>query len=501
MSFDLAMAAGVSAPADAAPPVEAPVMARGAKTETATLIGATTENLSDLGNAKRLWRLHGQDVRWIKAFNTYYVFDGRLWREDSTEQLARWAEDVLRDLHRTAAEAPSRAAREAAAGWALTSESAGRIHAMIDLLRGQPDIAVLAEIFDADPWLLSCPNGVLNLRTLDLRPHARTDYVTKMTAAPYDPTAQSAIWRTFLTDNVPDAGTIGTLQRAAGYSLTGDIRHEQFFFVHGPAGSGKSTFLEALKRTLGDYAGTANFETFLAGRRTPGAADDDRADLRGLRHVSAVETIGRRDWADGIVKLFTGGDTIKARHVYERLFAFVPQFKLWLAANERPRVPASAEGFWRRILEVPFPHARPEARQRDPEVKAALTDPATSGPAILAWCVAGCGDWRRDGHSLRVSETIEASTRRYRESQDSVAQFLDARCLLGPTGSTRPAVLRAAYLDWCKEQDLKPTTGDAWTGALAAQKIDLARPAPTAPRRWVGVTLLPDHEHEAGPPF
>lgn len=458
------------------------------------------EHLSDLGNAQRLARLHGADVRWIKAWNAYYVFNGRLWREDSTEQLTRWAEDVIRDLHLAAEFAPTRPKREALAVWALKSESAGHLRAMIDLLKGQPGIATLPDAFDADLWLLSCPNGVLDLRTFDLRPHRRADLLTKMTTAPYDPAARSDVWERFLLYNLPDAETVTTLQRFAGYSLTGDIRHEQFLFLHGPGGSGKSTLLEALKRTLGDYAGTANFETFLAGRRDVGAADDDRADLRGRRLVSAVETTGRRDWATGLAKLFTGGDTIRARHQYERLFAFMPQFKLWLGANDRPRVPASDEAFWRRLLEVPFPHGRPDARQRDPRIKATLTDPAASGAAILAWCVKGCQAWQHEGHSLKVSATIVTSTTEYREAMDSVAQFLNDRCLLEPTGTAVPSALRAAYVAWCKEQDLRSAVGEIWTNALAAKKIELVRLSRNGPRRWAGVTLLPGDDAEK-PPF
>ena len=459
------------------------------------------EHLSDLGNAQRLWRLHGADVRWIKAWDAYYLFDGRLWREDNTEQLRRWAEDVVRDLHRAAVVAPTQAARESLAAWALRSESVGRLYAMVELLKGQPGVAIEPNQFDADPWILSCPNGVLELRTFALRPHRREDFLTKITAAPYDPAARSDVWERFLREDVADADTITTLQRFAGYSLTGDVQHDKFLFIYGPGGSGKSTLLEALKRTLGDYAGTAQFETFMERRRDRGAADDDRADLRGRRLVAAVETTGSRRWATGIIKLLTGGAEIRARHQFERLFSFPPQFKLWLAANERPDVDADNDGFWRRILEVPFPHGRPEDKERDPRVRTALIDPATSGAAILAWAVQGCRAWHDEGCSLGVSTTVKDSTRAYRERMDSVAQFLADRCELFPIATARPAALRAAYVWWCKDHDVRPVGGEAWPRALAGHGIELVRKSPTAPRIWLGVTLLPDADAQEEVPF
>lgn len=78
------------------------------------------------------------------------------------------------------------------------------------------------------------------------------------------------------------------LRRAIGYSLTGDTGEEVLFFVHGPAAAGKSTFLEAIKTTLGEYAMTTPFETLVA-RRPGGGPRDDIAGLAGARFVSSVE--------------------------------------------------------------------------------------------------------------------------------------------------------------------------------------------------------------------
>ena len=64
--------------------------------------------------------------------------------------------------------------------------------------------------------------------------------------------------------------------RAIGYCLTGDTGEEKLFMPIGPAASGKSTFLEAVKATMGDYAATADFESFLAKAANGGPRNDIR---------------------------------------------------------------------------------------------------------------------------------------------------------------------------------------------------------------------------------
>jgi putative DNA primase/helicase len=451
--------------------------------------GDVARHLSDLGNAKRLARLHGDNVRWVETWSAFYVWRGTRWEEDSTGQLARWAEDVPRVLYAEAANAPTLDERRAIVRWALQSEGHTRLRAMLDLLKHQPGIPACPADFDADPWSINVLNGTLDLRTFALHPHRREDLLTKLTACAYEPEATSEMWTRHLTENVKDTATIDTLQRFAGYSLTGSTAEERFLFGHGPTGGGKTTTLEALTATWGDYATTISFDTLLAHRRDPGAASDDVKALHGVRIATATETDGLRGWAAGTVKHLTGSDTLRARGLYEDSFTFKPQFKLWLAANARPRISASDAAFWARCLEVPFPVTRERgAPGCDPAVKAILTDPAQSGAAIFVWAVQGLKHWHE--HGLVVSEAIKEATREYQASQDSVGRFLDACCRRSPTATATRKDLRAAYTQWCQENGLKPAVGEEWEKALEQHDIDLARTGEHRSRIWLGVELV-----------
>src|SRR5206468_7433960 len=116
----------------------------------------------------------------------------------------------------------------------LSSEQAARLAGMVTLAQSEPEISIAADRFDAQPWLLNVLNGTLDLRTGQLRPHSRTDLLTKCAPVVYDPAARSAVWERFLHDTTGgDAELMAFLQRAIGYSLTGDTSEEVFFFVYG----------------------------------------------------------------------------------------------------------------------------------------------------------------------------------------------------------------------------------------------------------------------------
>ena len=332
------------------------------------------------------------------------------WENDSTGGIELLAKRTVGEIYRAAAKLKADE-REVLVKHALASESRAAINAMVMLARSEPGIPVRQSELDASPWLLNCLNGVVDLTTGELRPHRREDLLTRLCPVRYDAAARSELWEKMLQDATGgNRDLLNFLQAAAGYSITGATDEEVLFFVHGPAASGKSTFLESLKATLGDYAKTADFESFVQ-RREAGAVRNDIAELAGRRFVVSIEVDQGKKLAEGLVKLLTGGDTVRARFLYHESFEFTPVFKLWLAANHAPRVKDDDTAMWRRILRIPFDQTIPPQKRR-PLVKATLRNPAISGPAILAWAVEGALRWREE--RLHVPDVIRQATEDYR---------------------------------------------------------------------------------------
>ena len=100
------------------------------------------------------------------------------------------------------------------------SNHANGIRNMVALARC--DVAILPSELDTHPWLLNVQNGTLDLRTGQLRPHDKNDYLTQLCPVAYDPDAKFSIWRKFLHDILGgDPQLVNYVQRLVGYCSDG----------------------------------------------------------------------------------------------------------------------------------------------------------------------------------------------------------------------------------------------------------------------------------------
>jgi putative DNA primase/helicase len=395
-------------------------------------------DLTELGNARRLVDRHGEDLRYAEG-RGWIAWDGQRWRPGAKGHVIRKAKDIVRQMKREATKLEDVDEATRLFKWAIRSQSRYAIDAVVALAWSEPEIETALGALDPDPLLFNVLNGTLDLRTGQLYPHRREDLITKLAPVEYDPAAKSERLDRFLDETTGGNSELCSyMQRALGYSLTGDTSEEVIFFGHGPAASGKSTFMSMIKNAMGDYAMTADFDTFLA-KRFGGGIRNDVARLAGARLVSSIEVEEGKRLAEGMVKELTGGDTVSARFLYKEHFEFKPGFKLWLIANHKPRVRDDDDAIWRRIRVIPFSHPVPKER-RDPAVKAELTDVSRSGAAILAWMVGGYAEWQRVG--LGLPKGVEDATAEYREEMDFSARFWEERCLFEPSKWTATADLR-----------------------------------------------------------
>jgi putative DNA primase/helicase len=243
---------------------------------------------TDSGNAERLAQRFAGSVRYCAPHGIWYVWADQRWEPDQTGEMLARTKLIARELYEEAARIEDREQRDKCADWARKCEAAERRRAALFLAQSEEGIPVLPSDMDRDPFLLNCQNGTVNLRTGESREHRRDDLITRLAPVEYDAQARSDLWERFLNDSTGgDAALKDFVQRAAGYSLTGSVREEVLFFVHGPAASGKSTFLESLKASFGDYAKVADFESFIA-RRDSGGVRNDIAELAGRRFVLSI---------------------------------------------------------------------------------------------------------------------------------------------------------------------------------------------------------------------
>lgn len=448
---------------------------------------------SDVANAHRLARAYGDALRWTAGLG-WIAWTGVRWEPRETEAL-RFASRIGRLIHAEAVQAGEGAAnaesereRERLAKhaeelhrWARESEKEPRVRGSLNLAR--PLLELADDRLDADPWLLNCANGTVDLRTGELRPHQREDFLTRTTGIAYDPKARSDLWERVLERALPDRGAREWLQRVGGYTACGRGGERVVVVIVGPTSTAKGTIQSACASALGDYAVTAGLDD-LAERDRAGGARPELARLRGARMVSIYETAASLRLAPALVKTLAGSDPVTVRTLYREPITFVPAFTIWLATNHRPRVPADDDAIWERLREVRFEAQIPE-HERDPAVRRRLTDPADCGPSVLRWIVDGALAYQREG--LRQPETVRRATGEYRAAMHPLGDFLRACCVVHDAAWTKAAELRALYEAWCSESGERPLGGRAFPEALRAQGAEPERRH--SGRGWRGIGI------------
>ncbi|MBI2945178.1 MAG: DNA primase [Candidatus Wallbacteria bacterium] len=467
---------------------QAPGDVEATATHRPTGAGHETEFGTDLDLARRLVLAHGHSLRFCWEHGRWYYWDGRRWRPDLGARVTTLAKRVVLELRREASDglalATSREAREVAEAnlrRAIAAQGEKRIEAMIRLARSEPGIPVGPDQLDSDPWLLTCRNGTIELRSGDLRPHNPADLLTKLAPVEYSSDARCPRWLAFL-ERIFNSNSrlIDFVQRAAGYALTGDTSEQVLFFFYGGGKNGKSTLLNSLLSALGDYGRQSAPELLVLKQHE--SHPTEIADLAGARFVATIEVGEGKRMAETLVKQMTGQDRMKARFMRQDFFEFEPTHKLFLAANHKPNIRGTDEAIWRRILMVPFTVTIPE-EERDRSLPEKLRHEL---PGILAWAVRGSLAWQREG--LRPPAEVLIATADYRQESDTVGAFI-AECLeVRASGWETSASVQAAALKWCEANGEREITIRTLRDRLRELGFEPDKGA-KGQRRWLGVEL------------
>jgi putative DNA primase/helicase len=233
----------------------------------------TAPAFSEESLALQFASIHENSLRYVPKWG-WLQYDNGKWQID--EQLIAF--DLSRDLCGDAANVCNKKKQ------ASVLASKKTVAAVESLARSDRRLIANTEQWDSDPFLLLTPNGIVDLRSGNVRPARQRDYMTKMTAVARG--ANCPTWHEFLkrtTDGDNDLQSY--LQRVIGYALTGDTSEHALFFAYGVGANGKSTFLNAVSGMIGDYHKTAPIETFTESKndRHP----TELAGLRGARMVTA----------------------------------------------------------------------------------------------------------------------------------------------------------------------------------------------------------------------
>jgi putative DNA primase/helicase len=412
-------------------------------------------HFADTGNADRLVAMHGADLRYCFAFRKWLIWDGKRWTVDDTGHALMLAKRTIADFLRQAIEAKN----ETAEKFARSSLDIRRLQAMLTL--AQPEIPITPAELDRAPHLLNFVNGTVDLRTATLRPHRRSDLITRMAGHfKYQSDATCLRWLGFLGEIMgvdADAAEaalqradelIAFLQLALGYSITGEASEKAVFVPYGSGDNGKTTMLSVVRDLIHEYAVTVGLD-LLTTRDESNNVAAARAKLLGARFVTSSETEeGQRLSAARLKRICQGpGGEIEACRKYENPITFPETHKLWIDANHKPNLPATDAAVWNRLHLIPFTVTIPKKKQ-DRKLTAKLLAEAEG---ILAWLVDGAKRWYAGG--LPASQAVTDATKAWREEMDRLGVYLDEHTERGTDSQAwlLNKNLYESYKSWCDE--------------------------------------------------
>jgi len=392
---------------------------------------ARPPEFSDEALALRFAEKHCDEARYVAALGKWLFWDGTKWSFDTTLDAFNRARMVCRV-----------ASAEADGKSAISLASAKTVAAVVNLARADRRIAATIEQWDANPWLLNTPEGIIDLHTGYMMSGDPLRYITKMTACRVSDSG-CPLWLQFLNRvTAGDHNLQSFLQRVIGYALTGSIREHALFFLYGTGANGKGVFINTVNAVLADNAAVAPMETFIA--RQTERHPTDLAGLRGARLVTAQETEQGRHWDEAKIKALTGGDPISARFMRQDFFTFQPAFKLVIAGNHKPGLRGVDEATKRRFNLIPFTVTIPVS-ERDLELSEKLR---VEWPGILRWAIEGCLEWQRTG--LNPPAVVRDATDAYLASEDSIANWIEERCTVVPNEQDRATALFESWTQWAQ---------------------------------------------------
>lgn len=445
-------------------------------------------NLTDVGNGKRLIARHGENLRYIDLWNKWLHWSERRWIIDNKRQVEAWMKESIQALAADSIEFADDKERKRTLKHALTSEGSGRIRGALEMARSEEGIPIQPEDLDDEPLLLNLNNCTYDLATESPRAHKRADLLTKLAPVDYDEKATCPLWDQFIERILPDPDVRRYVQQLVGYSITANTGEQILPILYGSGANGKTTFLETIRKLLGDYAQVAPASIFVEQKE---GIPNDVARLRGTRFVMVSEIAEGKRLNEALVKRLTGGDTLSARFLRAEFFDFTPDFKAWLATNHKPEIRGTDEAIWRRIRLVPFTVTIPP-EERDPDLPKNLL---TELSGILNWTISGYLDW--SSNRLTTPKAVHSATSDYRAESDAIGGFIDEKCVSGDINlSIRAAEIYEAYIAWTRESGVDALSQQAFGRKLSEKGFEQHRTNAKG-RVWVKIGLSSQNDHVA----
>jgi len=416
----------------------------------------------DQGHAEAVFFLYGPYIAYNNAYG-WMIWNGTHYTP-SIQRINTLIVEVLRRRLRAAAHMERHELAK------VSKSMAGTVAATRSMLENLAVIEV--DEFDAEPDLINCLNGIVNLKTKKLIPHDPTYHFTWCTSVRYNPDADRSFWLSFIGATVETDDMIGYLQEATGYSITGHTSEECLFYVFGPPRAGKGTFSETVLAIFPrPIAVEVDFNTFTA-KREGDNQNFDLAPMKAARLVFASESNKYQSLNPAKVKALTGGNLVNCAFKHRDFFSYRPQYAVWLSSNHKVNADADDDALWGRVKIIHFPYS--QLGKEDKSLKRHMQS-SENLEAVLAWLVDGAYLWyQHEGQGLQTPDAVKELTQAQRAAQDSVGIWLEECCEMKEGEWVENTRVMTSYKNWCEANGYEPKKQTGLSQSLAAHGLGVS---------------------------
>ena len=407
--------------------------------------------LTDMGSARRLAIANEGTLAYVHELGKFFHrVKHKHWQKNPGIEYVL-AKKAARALQKQVPKIKDLNLQESTSKFAIRSQSSLLIKHCLKLSQTEPELARSIDQFDSEPWLLPVQNGVVDLRDRSFRKVSAEDYFLNVCPVSYDESAECPLWDAFLKLVQPDRSMRVYLKKLVGLTLVGSAAPELIIFLYGIAGSGKSTFVNAIMKVLGrDLAVKIPIFTLLMRDRE--GSPNELLPLLGARMAVASEVPEGRKFNEARLKDLASKDILSTRPLYAEAIQFLPSHTLWIYGNHLARVSGSDSGIQRRMCLLPFDQVIPEEkvdRFFEKKLEAEL-------PGILNWSLDGCRAWQKPHSMSKRPKRVQVATDGYLTRMDLMKQFFEERIVTSLGKNERGSEIYSVYRQWVEAQGERP---------------------------------------------
>ena len=284
---------------------------------------------------------------------------------------------------------------------------------------------------DANPYLLGCKNGVLNLKTMEIKPMEALDYITKSTKNNFrvfdeknkDDLEMLVNVLVFVKQIFPEEDIREYILQTLSLCLLGEIPREKVQFFLGKGRNGKSKLIKLMEYVLGDYCCISHNDLIISGAKPDG---EKLSALKGARMAIFQEIPQGSKLNTSFAKQISGNDSFTSRKIYKSQSVWRPSCKTFFVMNKKMDISCEDGAFWKRCELVNFTQTFTENPQFENEQLMDLT----LDSKLFKWkecflfvlskylkCLID------KNFEIKVPESIINSTNEYKNSSDTYAKW------------------------------------------------------------------------------